>query len=101
MTFKEVCAALRRGKFVDGGYPTFFLTSDGDRLSHEAVRENIFLVGRSMRDFGRKDGNHHYSDPAWRVIECDVNWEDPDLVCAHTYKRIPSAYAEPEESESA
>lgn len=86
MTFKDVCRALRDGKYTSvGSYPTFFLTSDGDVLSHEAVRENIYQVGRSTRD-GLNDG--------WRIVGHDINWEDPDLVCAHTYKRIESAYAE-------
>ncbi len=95
MTFHELCDALRAGKYTSlGSYPTFFLTSDGSTLSHEAVRENIYQVGRAMRDFRRP--GHHYSDPAWRVIGQDVNWEDPALFCAHTGERIESAYAEDE-----
>jgi len=97
MTFKQVCQALRAGKYTSlGSYPTFFLTSDGDCLSHEAVRENIYQVGRAMRDFQRKPG-YHYSDPAWRVIEHAINWEDEDMVCAHTGKSIECAYPNQDE----
>jgi len=28
------------------------------------------------------------------VIAAEVNWEDPDLYCADSNERIPSAYAE-------
>lgn len=89
MTFKEVCQALRAGKYTSpGSYPTFFLTSDGDCLSHEAVRENIYQVGRSTR-VGTNDG--------WRIEACDINWEDEDMVCAHTGKSIECAYPNQDE----
>lgn len=95
MTFKDVCRALRDGKYTSvGSYPTFFLASDGGALSHEAVRENIFLVGRSMRDFNRPDKQYRYSDPAWRIVDCGINWEDSELYCSNTGERIESAYAE-------
>jgi hypothetical protein len=38
----------------------------------------------------------HGVNDGWRVIGCDVNWEDPSLYCDHTGARIPSAYAEEE-----
>jgi hypothetical protein len=87
-TTKELKNQLRAGDHAwPGGYPLFFITSDGAALSFDAVRENIRSVLWSMRH-GVNDG--------WRVIGCDVNWEDPSLYCDHTGARIPSAYAEEE-----
>lgn len=86
LTTHGVKAALRQGPFAwPGGYPCFFITSDGATLSFEAVRENFRSVIYSIR---------HRSNDGWRVVAVDVNWEDPDLYCDHTGKRIESAYAE-------
>ncbi len=85
-TTQDLKKQLRAGEFAwPGGYPLFFITSDGAALSFEAVRENLRSVLWSIRH-GVNDG--------WRVIGCDVNWEDPSLYCDHTGARIPSAYAE-------
>jgi len=79
---------LRAGKYTGVGcYPTFFLMSDGDTLSYEAACENTWLIARATRD-GDSSG--------WAFEAFDVNWEDGDMVCADTGKRIESAYAEPE-----
>jgi hypothetical protein len=80
---------LREGKYAwPGGYPKFFTACDGEALSFEAVRENFREVVRAHL---QRDEN---SD--WLLCGYDVNWEDPELYCAHTNQRIESAYAEPE-----
>ncbi len=80
----ELRATLRAGSYTwPGGYPMYFVTSDGAALSFEAVRENLRSVLWSIR--------HKVSD-GWRVIGCEVNWEDEELACDHTGKGIPSAY---------
>jgi hypothetical protein len=91
-TVKELMRDLRAGKFTSiGSYPTFFVTTDGEALSHEAVRENLWQVARATRDYDA----HCAPDLAqWALIGADVNWENPDLRCGHTGKRIESAYAE-------
>jgi len=74
-----------------GGYPTYFITDDGQALSHEAALANRELIEDAIRehlDSGGKDD--------WLVIALEINWEDPDLFCSHTGERIMSAYAEPE-----
>lgn len=87
-TTKQLKEQLRAGEFAwPGGYPLFFITSDGAALSFEAVRENYRLVIDAMRN-DLRDG--------WQVIGCDVNWEDASLFCDHTGNRIVSAYAEEE-----
>jgi hypothetical protein len=89
-TTAQVKAALRAGEYTDfGGYPLYFVASDGCALSFDAVRDNLASVLDSVRT-GSRDG--------WRVVSVDINYEDGDLRCEHTGVRIPSAYAEEEES---
>jgi hypothetical protein len=92
-TVKQLMRDLRAGKFTSiGSYPTYFLTADGEALSYEAVRKNLWQVARATRDYPTQKWNMDVRQ--WAVIGFDVNWENPDLTCAHTGKRIESAYAE-------
>ena len=78
-------AALASGPFTDvGGYPLFFLMADGETLSHAAALENAELIRNAMRD---------RDDEQWEVVAVEINWEDADMVCAHTYAPIPCAYS--------
>lgn len=93
-TVKQLMQDLRADRFTSiGCYPTYFITADGEALSHEAVRENLWQVARATRDYDLHCTPHLVQ---WAVIAYDVNWENPDLYCAHTGKRIESAYAEAE-----
>jgi len=86
MTTRELKQTLRAGPFAwPGGYPIFFITSDGAALSFEAVRAEFKPIVHAMRQ-GLDDG--------WRVIAAEINWEDAQLTCDHTNQRIPSAYAD-------
>lgn len=77
---------LSHGRYTSvGGYPKYWLTSDGATLSYAACLANCGRICRSIRD-NDNDG--------WRVVACDVNWEDPDMHCDDTGERIESAYAE-------
>lgn len=79
-------ATLRAGdQSFPGLYPLYLVTSDGAALSFESARENADQIIYSIR--------HKLSD-GWRVVGCEVNWEDPALFCDHSGKRIESAYAE-------
>ena len=83
---RDLAEAFRQGPFSSYGcYPLFFLTSDGEALSHAAVRANYAAIVAAIRE-DLHDG--------WRVVGHDVNWEDPELFCADTGARIESAYAE-------
>lgn len=87
MNTQMVKQALRNGPYAwPGGYPQYFLTSSGDTLSFTAVRAEYQQVARAMR--------HPGTDPWWEVEAVRVNWEEPDMHCAHTGERIPSAYGE-------
>lgn len=86
MTVTELMNALRRGHYTSvGGYPLYFLASDGEALSFASVRENIFEIGRATRD---DDGS------GWAIAAVGVNWEDTDMRCAHSGELIESAYGD-------
>lgn len=72
----DVKRALKSGPYAwPGCYPLYFVTMDGAALSFDAMRER-------------------FREEAGAVAGIEVNWEDPDLHCDHTGKRIESAYAE-------
>lgn len=86
----QLKATLRAGQFTSiGGYPLFFITSDGAALSFDSVKQNLVSVLDSIKN--------HYND-GWRVVGCSVNWEDNDLYCDHSGKRIDCAYGDDLES---
>lgn len=81
--------ALRAGEYAwPGGYPCYFITSNGEALSFDGCLEQLKTVMEATSYPDDRSG--------WGVVGVEVNWEDPDLFCAHTSKRIKSAYAEPE-----
>ena len=85
-TAKDLKQALRSGPYAwPGGYPLYFITSDGAALSFKAVRENLRSVLWSIKN-GVNDG--------WRVQAMDINYEDNELYCDHTGEKIESAYGE-------
>lgn len=80
--------ALEEGAFAwPGGYPLYFVTADCDALSFDAVKENAELCKEAIAEPCPDTED-------WRIVGVEINWEDAELICAHTYKRIPSAYAE-------
>jgi hypothetical protein len=87
-TIADLESILKNGPYAwPGGYPLYFVTQDGGVLSFKAVEENRPEVDSAIADD---------NDPQWRVVACETNWEDPELICDHTNERIESAYAEPE-----
>jgi len=83
---RDLKAALRHGPYTQlGGYPVYFIASDGEALSYKAVKENYRLILRAVRE---------QSDDGWRVIYMDVNWGEYDWYCAHTNEKIESAYGD-------
>lgn len=78
---------LRDGPYAwPGGYPKYFVMGDGEAMSFSAVRDNFKEICRAMLcQWGNRD---------CQVIECEINWEDDALYCAHTGERIESAYSE-------
>lgn len=91
-TVDDFKKALEYGPYAwPGGYPMYFITSDGGALSFEAAEAEASSVIDSIQ-------NNH-SD-GWRIVARDVNWEDTSLTCDHTGKRIESAYGEDDEAQA-
>lgn len=82
----QVKAALRAGPFTSlGAYPLYFVTHDGAALSFDAVQEQFAQVcDQHMNDYAA----------GWRITAVSVNYEDADLFCDHTSKRIDPAYGD-------
>lgn len=86
-TVAELKATLRAGPYAwPGGYPVYFVTADGAALAFETVREEFACIVSAIRNDDNSGG--------WRVVDCEVNWEDTDLICAHSGKKIDSAYGD-------
>jgi hypothetical protein len=85
---KDLREAVRHGPYAwPGGYPCFFITSDGAALSFNTVKQEYRQILRAVRE---------HSNCGWRVVAFDINWEDTQLYCDHTGEPIESAYGEPE-----
>jgi len=68
-----------------GGYPLFFVMQDGGALSFEAAAEQQEEILDAFQE--------EYSRSGWAVAGCEINYEDDDLYCDHTGKKIGSAYS--------
>ncbi len=62
-----------------GGYRLYYVTADGGFLCAECANEN-------------KDLTEDPDDPQWFIVGCDVNYEDPDLICDHCGKELSPEY---------
>ena len=83
-TVADLKATLRAGASAwPGGYPLFFITSDGAALSFETARAEFRLVADAIRE---RDSS------GWRIVATDINYEDSSLICDHSGARIESAY---------
>lgn len=86
-TIADFNKALEAGHYAfPGGYPLYFITAGSAALSFDAAIAEADRIREAIRDNDNTGG--------WRVVACEVNWEDPALYCDHTNARIPSAYAE-------
>ena len=80
----QLKATLRNGAYAwPGGYPLFFITSDGAPLCFDCARSEFRSVAESIRD--------ELSD-GWRIVACDINYEDDSCFCDHCNEKIESAY---------
>jgi hypothetical protein len=94
MTVSELKQHFYKGKANayawPGGYPVYFITSDGASLCSACVTKERAQIFRSTHERA-KDG--------WAIAGVDCNYEDDSLFCEHCSKRIESAYNEPETEE--
>lgn len=86
---RDVKNAIREPYAWPGGYPKYVLMDDGEALSVKAAHSEFRRICRATLA-GYRDG--------WKAAAVDINWEDPELYCAHTNERIESAYAEPDDA---
>lgn len=72
-------------KYTDlGCYPLFYVCRDMGTLCADCMNGEDAKVG--------------HEEAEWDVVDFDVNWEDPAMLCDHCGERIESAYAEEDES---
>lgn len=92
-TISDFRAAIRSGPYAwPGGYPCYFVMSDGEALSFAAAKAERRQILEALRDKGNGERGN-----LWLPTLFEINYEDGNLICAHTNQRIESAYAEPEE----
>jgi hypothetical protein len=89
MTILELKTYFHKGQAMryawPGGYPLFYLCTDGGCLCASCVTQNRVQVFRSTHERER-DG--------WALAGVDTNWEDESLYCDNCNARIESAYGE-------
>lgn len=84
---RELRKAVKQGAWAwPGGYPIYFIASDGAPLSFEAVAENLEQCAEATQTQDKG---------GWCIVAADINWEDTELTCEHKGVRIPSAYGNP------
>ena len=69
-----------------GGYPLFFITSDGEALSFRSAERGQEAICEAIAEGDKAS--------SWFVIGVEINYEHPELYCCHSGERIESAYAE-------
>lgn len=85
----QLRATLRAGPYAwPGVYPLYFVTDDGEALSFDSVRANYRQCASSIRN--------KISD-GWRIVACEVNWEDAELTCSHSGEPIECVHPGNEE----
>lgn len=78
--------AIRNGEYAwPGGYPCYFITSDGAALSFDAVKRELRNILESIAS---------KANDGWRIVALEINWEDAALYCEHTGQKIESAYGD-------
>ena len=83
-TVSDFRRAVRNGPYAwPGGYPLFWVMSDGAALSFDCAKTERRAMLEAIR---------HKLNDGWRPLALEVNWEDTELECAHTGERIESAY---------
>jgi hypothetical protein len=78
--------AVRNGPYAwPGGYPLYWLMSDGEACAFSVASTERRNMLQAIRDNCRN---------GWRPVALEINWEDTELYCAHTGSHIESAYGE-------
>ena len=78
--------AVRNGAYAwPGGYPLYWLMSDGEACHFDVCKSER----RNMLEaIANKDNS------GWRPVALEANWEDTNLICAHTGQVIECSYGD-------
>jgi hypothetical protein len=83
--------AIRNGPYAwPGGYPVYFILSDGEALSFKAAKE----VKRELLEALRDKATNNYPAEDWLPVALEINFEDTELYCSHTNELIECAYGD-------
>jgi hypothetical protein len=78
--------AVHNGPYAwPGGYPLYWVMSDGDACAFNVAKSERHNMLEALRDHDRS---------GWRPVALEINYEDSDLICAHTGIKIESAYGD-------
>ena len=99
MTISQLKAYFHKGHANayawPGGYPVFFLCSDGGCLCPSCVTKNRRQIFRATHEWHNRSRQfYHTPNCGWALEAADINWEDASLYCDNCNNRIESAYAE-------
>ena len=92
ITLEQIKEQLREGNYTfPGCYPKYFVTWDGMPLSFIEAKNNFAEICRAHITQDTNSG--------WYLAGVDINWEDEDLRCIHSNKKIECAYPSDEMEE--
>lgn len=87
LKLSQIKQALRNGAYAwPGGYPLYFVASDGEAMSFAGVRMSWRDIVRAYLTNDERSG--------YMLVAVEANWEDAELHCCVSGDRIESAYAD-------
>jgi len=93
-SFEEFEKALENGPYAfPGGYPLYFIMSDGEPMSFKAAQAEKERIREAFADRAT-------SDRDWIPLGVEINYEDQDLYCCHTNEKIEVAYPADDQDET-
>lgn len=84
MTEQQLINLFRNDDLLSYGDSAYLVMSDGEPLSLREAKENTTEIMSAIAD----------NDPTggWLPIGVQINFDDMEMVCAHSGKRIPAAF---------
>jgi hypothetical protein len=84
LSLATIKQTIRQPYVWPGGYPLFFIMTDGEPLSVQSAKENFKQIAWAHINKMHRD--------QWGIIGLMINWENAELVCSHSGEPIESAY---------
>lgn len=77
--------ALSIGPYAwPGGYPFYFVCSDGESIAFKVAEKEASLIRDSVISQDDTGG--------WLVVAMEINWEGANMYCVQSGQKIESAY---------